>query len=119
VFRVNDYLSQPRWAALAKLDHFPSGALPEVARHMGQQLPDGVAVTGDLSGAIGYSPEAGVLGLVGSGESRRDHSGAPPIRLASARLLLDGDSIHLQPSEFQAAAKPRWRRRNTSGARKP
>ncbi|HEY1205871.1 MAG: AsmA family protein [Bryobacteraceae bacterium] len=104
-FRVRDYLSQPHWAALAKLDRFPLAPLPEVARNMGQQLPEGVAVTGDLSGAVGYSPEAGVLGLLGSGETAVTIPGAPPIRLASARLLFDGDSIHLQPSQFEAGGE--------------
>jgi hypothetical protein len=104
-FRVKDYLSQPRWAALAKLDRFPLAPLPELARNMGQQLADGVAVTGDLSGVIGYSPEAGVLGLVASGETAVTIPGAPPIRLASARLLFDGNSVHLQPSPFEAGGE--------------
>jgi hypothetical protein len=104
-FRVRDYLAQPHWAVLAKLDRFPLAPLPEVARNMGQQLADGVAVTGELSGAIGYSPDAGVLGLVASGETAVTIPGAPPIRLASARLLLDGDSIHLQPSQFEAGGE--------------
>ena len=104
-FRVRDYLSQPHWAALAKLDHFPLAPMPEVARHMGQPLAEGVAVAGDLSGAVGYSPEAGVLGLLSSGETAVTIPGAPPIRLVSARLLFDGDSIHLQPSQFEAGGE--------------
>ena len=104
-FRVRDYLAQPHWAALAKLDRFPLAPLPDVARHMGQQLAEGVTVAGELSGAIGYSPDTGVLGLVGSGETAVTIPGAPPIRLASARLLFDGDSIHLQPSQFEAGGQ--------------
>ncbi len=104
-FRARDYLSQPHWEALAKLDRFPLAPLPEVARNMGQQLPEGVVVAGDLSGAIGYSPEKGVVGLVGSGETAVTIPGAPPIRLASVRLLFDGDSIHLQPSQFEAGGE--------------
>ncbi len=104
-FRVRDYLAQPHWAALMKLDHLPLAPLPEVARHMGQQVPQEVTVAGDLTGAIGYSPDTGVVGLVASGETAVTIPGAPPIRLASARLLFDGDSIHLQPSPFQAGGE--------------
>lgn len=104
-FHVRDYLAQPRWAVLAKLERLPLGPLPEIARHMGHQLPDGVTVAGDLTGVVGYSPEAGVQGLVGSDETAVTIPGAPPIRLASARLLFDGSSIHLQPSQFEAGGE--------------
>jgi len=104
-FRATGYLSQPRWAALAKLDHLPLASLPELARNMGQQLAEGVALAGDLSGAVGYSPEAGTLGLVAAGDTAVTIPGAPPIRFAEARLLFDGDSVHLQPSLFEAAGQ--------------
>jgi hypothetical protein len=100
--RARGLMGQPHWAALAKLDKLPLAPFPEVARHMGQQLPEGMEVSGELSGAIGYSPEAGVLGLVGSGPAGVTIPGAPPIHLPAARLLFDGDSIHLLPSDFEA-----------------
>ncbi len=104
-FHMSDYLGQPRWAAIAKLDHLPLAPLPEVARHLGQQIPDGVALAGELSGVVGYSTQSGVQGSAACDETAVTIPGAPPIRLASVHVLLDGDSIHLQPSPFEAGGE--------------
>jgi hypothetical protein len=104
-FRAAGYLAQPHWAVLVKLDHMPLAPLPEVARNMGQQLPEALTVDGDLSGAIGYSPDTGVRGLVSSGETAVTIPGVPPIKLASARLLFDGDRVRLQPAQFEASGQ--------------
>jgi AsmA protein len=100
--RVSGYLSQPSWSAQVTFDHMPLAPLPEVARHMGQQLPDTVTLTGELNGTIGYSPETGVQGTVSSGETAVTIPGAPPIRLASAQIRFDGDSMRLLRTEFEA-----------------
>jgi AsmA family len=100
--RVSAYLSQPRWSAQLTFDHFPLAPLPEVARHMGQQLPDTLALAGELNGTIGYSPETGVQGTLASGETAVTIPGAPPIRLASAQVRFDGESMHLLRTDFEA-----------------
>ena len=101
-FRVSGYLAQPRWAALVRFDRLPLAPLPEVARHMGQQLPDTLALAGELDGVIGYSPEAGVQGMVRSGETAVTIPGAPPIHLASAQVRFEGESMHLLRTEFDS-----------------
>jgi hypothetical protein len=104
-FRATNYLSQPRWAALIKLDRMPFAPLPEVARHMGLELPEALAVTGELTGVIGYSPESLLQGKVASGETSVAIPNAPPVRLANAQIRLDGDKVHLEPAAFEAGSQ--------------
>jgi hypothetical protein len=101
-FRATGYLSQPRWAALIKLDHLPVAPLPVVARHLGLELPEGLEVSGGLTGVIGYSPETRAQGTLASGETLVKIPDAPPLRLARAVIGLNGDSVHLEPAIFDA-----------------
>ena len=101
-FRASGILSQPRWAALVKLDRMPLAPLEDVARHMGLALPETLAASGDLSGVIGYAPETGIQGMLSSGEALVTISDAPQLRFENAQVLLDRDTVRLLPAAFQA-----------------
>jgi hypothetical protein len=100
--RLAGYLSEVRWAALATFNKLPLAPLPEVARNMGQQLPDTLTLGGELSGAVGYSPDTGFQGTVSAGETAVAIPGVPPIRLSSAQVRFEGDRMHLLRTEFDA-----------------
>jgi hypothetical protein len=104
-FRAAGYLSETRWAALVKLDHMPSAPLPEVARHMGLALPESLAVSGDLTGVIGYSPESGPQGTVSSEKASLTIPNAPPLRLENAQVRVDGNTVHLDPAALEAGGQ--------------
>lgn len=99
--RLEGFLSQPRWGVLARFDRLPLAPLPELGRHMGLALPAGLALAGDLSGVIGYSPEGSLRGTVQSGETAVNLPGAVPIRLSGAIVVLDGNLLRLQPAPFE------------------
>ena len=101
-FRATDFLSKPRWAALVKLDHLPIAPLPVVARHLGVDLPEGLDVAGDLTGVIGYSPETRAQGTLALGETSVNIPAAPLLRFERALFRLSGDTVHLEPSVFDA-----------------
>jgi hypothetical protein len=101
-FHATGYLRQPRWAALARFDRFPLAPLPEVARHMGLALSPQVALSGVLSGAIGYSLQSGIQGAVLLDDASVTLPESPPLRLARAEVRLTGDTARLAPAVFTA-----------------
>jgi hypothetical protein len=117
-FRLTNYLRQPRWAALVRLDHFPAAPLPEVARHMGLPLPAEVALAGTLTGGVGYSPETGVQGAITGEQLAVTLPDSPPVSVDRAQVQLTGGTARLERTAFTSAgasaaiqADYDWRRR--------
>ena len=106
-FRAADYLSQPRWGFLATLKQFPLAPLPQVARHMGLALPEGFAMTGELAGALGYSPDAGIQGRLASEDLPVKIPDSSPLSLRHAQLVLDGDRVQLLPTTLVTSQEER------------
>ncbi|MGE5647019.1 MAG: AsmA family protein [Acidobacteriota bacterium] len=104
-FRATGFLSRPRWASLITLDRLPFAPLPEVARHMGLELPEALAVTGELTGVIGYSPESLLQGKVAAGETTVTIPDGPPLRFRNAQVRLDREKVHLEPAAFEAGTQ--------------
>ena len=102
--RARDYLSQPRWGALATLDKLPLAPLVEVARHMGVALPARLVAEGDLTGVVGYSPETGLQGRVACPEAALKTAEAAGLRLRRAEVVLERDRARLLPATVSAAA---------------
>jgi len=106
-FRAADYLLQPRWGFLATLKQFPLAPLPEVARHMGLVLPEGFALAGELAGAAGYSPQAGIQGRLASEDVSVRIPDSSPLRLRHAQLVLDGERVQLLPATLLTSQEER------------
>jgi hypothetical protein len=104
-FRATGVLSQPRWAALLTLNRLPLAPLTEVARHMGVALPEALTASGELTGIIGYTPDAGMQGMLGAAEALVTVPDTPPIRLQNALVRLDREAAHLEPADFTAGAQ--------------
>jgi hypothetical protein len=101
--RVSNYLKDPRWAVLARLDRFPLAPLLEVARHMGLVLPAEVTLAGTLTGAVGYSPATAIEGAFVAEQVAVTLPQTPPLALESAQLRLTGGAARLARSAFTAA----------------
>ncbi len=101
--RVGDYLSQPRWGALASIHRQPLGPLVEVARHLGVALPTSLAAEGEITGVVGYSPEAGLQGMVVCQEAVIKTVEARELRLRRAEVIFEGERARLLPTVVATA----------------
>lgn len=99
--RASGHLKPPVWGALVTLDRLPLEPLPQVARHMGLVLPPALALHGDLTGVLGYSPGAGLQGRVVAHETEVKMPDSPAIRLERADLVFDGERLLLSPTAFR------------------
>lgn len=97
-FRVSDYLSQPHWAVGLNWNHFPTGALMQVARDMGAQFPPKLQLGGTVDGAIGYSGQGSFQGTLGFHDASLTIPDSPPIRFEDAYLVMDHGRVRLTPA---------------------
>ena len=99
--RAADYLGVPVWGVLITLDGQPLAPLPQVGRQMGLALPRDLALDGNLSGVLGYSPAAGLQGRLVAVDTAVKMPGSPAIRLERADLLFEGGRVMLAPATFR------------------
>lgn len=100
-FRATDYLSNPHWAASLELRDAPASAFVETARHMGAPLPEGIMLDGHLAGVVGYSKPGGFQGQFVLQNSSVRLSGAAPVRVKSAPVLIDGARTLVGPASIE------------------
>jgi len=101
--RAADLLNSSRWAASLVVRDLPMTSMLEAVRQAGTSLPPGLAVTGALSGAAGYSPAGGVQGRLRLHQATMSVAGAEPLRLDEGEAVLDGDVVRLLPATVQVA----------------
>ncbi|MFB3776227.1 MAG: AsmA family protein [Bryobacteraceae bacterium] len=94
-FRVQDYMVHPRWAVGVTVNGFSIVPLSEIARHMGVAFPDELKLDGAVSGALSYSPSGGFRGSASLDNASIQAPGSPPVRLESARLVVEGERVRL------------------------
>lgn len=97
-FRVSDYLSEPKWAAVVEVQDAPVSTFLEVGRHMGASLPEGFAVGGKVVGSIGFSRPGGVQGRISLRDSSVRLANAPPLQVQSADVVIGGDRVRFGPA---------------------
>jgi hypothetical protein len=68
---------------------------------MGLALPKDLALDGNLTGVLGYSPETGIRGKLVARETDIKMPESPAVRLERAEFLFDGESLMLSPTVFQ------------------
>lgn len=107
--RISGYLSQPRWEASATLAGMPLAPAPDIARHMGIPLPQGLTAEGELAGALTYSPEAGLQGTVSSAAASITVPGNLPVKVEGAEVSFNGPRISLAPAVFRASDREQGR----------
>jgi hypothetical protein len=101
--RVNDFLAQPGWSVLARLNKAPAENLLPLCKRMGLPLPEGLTLGGTVGGAIGYSNRSGLAGGLILNDLSASLPSAPPLRAAAASVRISSDSIHFEPAVIQTA----------------
>jgi hypothetical protein len=102
--RAFGYLSRPVWAVLISANGVPLAPVPEIARHMGQPLPQPLELAGDLTGVLGYSPDTGIQGTLVSDRAEIRMPNSPVIRLEAAELLFDGPRVLVSSTALRLPA---------------
>jgi hypothetical protein len=96
-FRASDYLTQPRWAIQTTWKDFSVAPIPELARHLGAQLPPGLVMAGVMSGAVGYS-DGNLEGQVAVRDGSMAIPDSPAMRFDQAAIAFDNGHIRLTPT---------------------
>jgi hypothetical protein len=103
--RASGYLSNPVWAVVVTANGLPLAPVPEIARHMGQPLPEPLELNGDLTGVLGYSPDTGLHGTLVSARAEVRMPDSPVIRLEDAELLFDGPRVLVSSTALSLPAE--------------
>ena len=99
-YRISRYLERPQWGVTVLLADMPLGPLGPLARNMGVDLPEDLAVEGSARGAFGFSVQSGVpqmngaVRITGAMLSARN---TPPLHVAQADVRFSGSTIELAP----------------------
>jgi hypothetical protein len=102
-YLVDQYLSTPRWGVNLTFRDFSIDPLVGIARHMGRALPDGLKITGQLEGVIGYSGGT-VSTLEGQAKLRKASltlPGSKPVLVELAEVLLTHGRAQLKPAKTE------------------
>jgi hypothetical protein len=104
-FRINDYLSQPRWTTSLNWNRFPVEPLLELARHMGAQFPPKLKLTGTLDGALAYSSQSSLQGEMDFHDTAVTVPDSPPVRFPQAAVLFGEGHVYLKPAQVVVTAE--------------
>ncbi len=99
--RASDTSSPSSSSLVAELKDAPLGDLLPLAARMGVSLPNGAALHGALTGAVGYSSDAGWSGSLAIQGAQAVLPGAPTLRTAVANVTIARESAHFDPAIIQ------------------
>ncbi len=103
-FKVAQYLAaEPRWGVNLTWKGFPAEPLAPLARHLGLTLPERIKLEGALDGALGYSGQGSLQGVVSFDKTAVTVADAAPLTVAKGQVTFDGDVIRLAAARVEAA----------------
>jgi hypothetical protein len=100
-FRLDDYLTAPKWSGNLQFHDLPAASLVETARHFGAPFPPGVQVEGQVEGAIGYSSQSGVGGQLTLANASLKSPQGGSAQFDSAQVQISDGRVVLAPSDIQ------------------
>ncbi len=103
-YLVEQYMTQPRWGATAKLTQFPAAPLVPLARHLGLALTPGLEIAGAIDGAVGYSVAGGYGGQARVEQATVKWPGHASLALKDAQAMIANGVAHLHAATAEAAA---------------
>src|ERR1700733_9269944 len=105
-FRLDNYLSAPKWSGNLQFRDLPAASLVETARHFGAPFPPGVQVEGQVEGGVGYSSQSGVGGQLALANvavkfPQGGSSQVNSLQLDSAQVQISDGRVVLAPSDIE------------------
>jgi AsmA family len=101
--RANDFLAQPAWSILARLNKAPAENLLPLCKRMGLPLPEGLTLAGTVDGAIGYSNRSGLAGGLVLNDLVATLPNIPPLHAAFASTKISSGVLHFEPTVIQTS----------------
>src|SRR5258706_2191205 len=92
---ARDLLVAPKWGVDAELKQMPAATALEVVRHMSGTLPEQLAATGTLSGAVHYNVADGFTGRLELDDASVTLPDADPGRTAHAVAAIEASVVSL------------------------
>lgn len=116
--RVENFLGSLAREVVFRFDKMPAGSLLEISRRLGQTVPEGLAVDGEINGTISAG-EGGVSGAIEVSAPRLRIRDMAAIEAGSARIAILNDEVRLEPvrvtsGDVEANLEGSWR--TTDGA---
>jgi hypothetical protein len=99
-FRVADYLGAPHWGISVTCHAMPLQPLVPLARQVGLAIPEEVQLNGTMDGAVSLSRTGPAEGSAWIRKASLAVSGAPPLEIADARLMVAEGSATLAPTHI-------------------
>ncbi|MCC7152966.1 MAG: AsmA family protein [Bryobacterales bacterium] len=114
--RVENFLGNLVREVVFRFDKMPAGSLLEISRRLGQTVPEGLAVEGEINGTISAG-ESGVSGAIDVSAPRLRIRDLAAIEAASARIAILNDEVRLEPvqvtsGDVEANLEGSWRTRD-------
>jgi hypothetical protein len=105
-FRLDDYLTAPKWSGHLQFHDLPASSLLETAQHFGAPFPPGVQLDGKVEGGIGYSSQSGAGGQLAltSASVKFPQGGSAQVssvQIDSAQVQISDGQVVLAPSDVQ------------------
>ena len=105
-FRLDNYLTAPKWSGNLQFRDLPAASLVETARHLGAPFPPGVQVEGQVEGSIGYSSQSGAEGQLSLASvavkfPQGGSSQVNSVELDSAQVQISDGKVVLAPSDVE------------------
>ncbi len=100
-FRLDDYLSAPKWFGNLQFHDLPAASLVETARHFGAPFPQDVQVEGMVQGGIGYSSQSGIGGQLALANAAVKFPDGGSAQFGSAQLQISDGNVVLAPSDVE------------------
>ena len=104
-YLVDQYLTVPRWGASVSFTKFPASPLIPIARHMGVAISDGLELTGELDGVIGFSVADGYGGEARLSQASVRMPGLPQLEFERAQVVIASGVARLEPSRVRNAGQ--------------
>jgi hypothetical protein len=105
--RARDLFHSPRGAILVQVQNVEFAKLLDLARQANAKLPEGFGAEGKFNGVMGYPihplrQETPARGMVWFDEAKINIPNAPPLSVAQASLVVEGDAWSLRPTQLRA-----------------
>src|SRR6202046_3197670 len=100
-FRLDNYLTAPKWSGNLQFRDLPAASLVETARHFGAPLPPGVRVEGQVEGGVGYPRQSGMGGQLALAKVAVRFPQGGSAQFDSAEVRIADGKVALSPADIE------------------
>jgi len=103
---ADSYLERPFFKMDFRSDGLPIAPLPGLLHNFGANLPDGLQLTGVVTGSVAFDSRAGWTGNATIPETTLDVGGGAPLKLEECAFAISGSEVTAGPVEVTSGVDP-------------